>query len=489
MFGSPRAPEIAIDGLEWFNVPAPLSLAALRGKLVILDFWTFCCVNCMHILPTLRLIEARWPEEVAVIGVHSPKFAAEREAANLIQAIARYGIAHPVVNDPEFQIWRRYGVRAWPTLAFLGPDGSIIDMVPGEPDPERLEQVVEQLLETAREQHTLAPAPLGLEAVAAATGRLAFPGKMKRLERGDGERVWALTDGGHHQLVVLDREGRELQRIGRGDAGFADGALGQATFNGPQGLVCERDIIYVADTANHAIRKIDLAAGTVATLAGTGRRGQVLGAPAPAHESALASVWDLELDGPRLYFANAGSHQLGLLDLDAGTVERLAGDGGEAIEDGPADSCRLAQPSGLALGPDRRALYFVDAETSAVRAVSLGPVPQVTTLIGTGLFDFGHVNGGFTGARFQHPLGIAGGDGRLVVADSYNRALRVLDLKRRRVADLDDGYVCEDELCLPPGEPAGVALDEDGRIYMVDTNNHRVVAYRPADRAYRTWCE
>ncbi len=485
---SVRAPEIGLSGLEWFNVEAPLSLAALQGKLVILDFWTFCCINCMHVLATLRLVEERYPDEVAVIGVHSPKFAAERDPVNLGHAIARYRIAHAVIHDPEMRLWQQFGVRAWPTLVFIAPDGAVIDQVAGEPDPERLLEFVGRLVDEARRGGVLSPSPLALVAPATGGARLSFPGKMKRLLRPGGGPVWALTDGGHNQIVVLDDEGAELERIGAGSAGFDDGDLQGARFDAPQGLACGARVIYVADTGNHAIRKIDLGSGLITTLAGNGSRGPVLGDEVPAAGAALASVWDLELDGSRLYFANAGSHQLGVLDLDRGTVARLAGDGGESIEDGAAATSRLAQPSGLALGPEAKALYFVDSETSSVRAVSLSGEPHVTTLVGAGLFDFGHANGGFTLARFQHPLGIAADGDGLLVADSYNGAVRVLDLERRLVSDLDDGYSCEDALCLPLGEPAGVAVD-GARVFMVDTNNHRVVAYRPAERAYSTWFE
>jgi thiol-disulfide isomerase/thioredoxin len=145
-----HAPEINGPGLEWFNVPAPLSLESLRGKLVILDFWTFCCINCIHIIPTLRRIEERFPEEVAVIGVHSPKFEAERDPHNVREAIRRYGIVHPVVHDPGMTLWRAYAVRAWPTLVFIGPDGYVLGQSSGEPDPEALEQTVARLMEESR---------------------------------------------------------------------------------------------------------------------------------------------------------------------------------------------------------------------------------------------------------------------------------------------------------------------------------------------------
>ncbi|MBI3129617.1 MAG: redoxin domain-containing protein [Candidatus Tectomicrobia bacterium] len=485
-----RAPDVAHPGLRWFNVPAPLSLRDLAGRLVILDFWTFCCINCMHILPILRRVEEAFPREVAVIGVHSPKFAAEKDPDNVARAIARYGIVHPVVHDPECRIWRSYAVRAWPTLVFVSPDGYVLGAHSGEPDPDALLRGLSQVVDQMRSAGHAAPGALPLAPVPPAGGRFAFPGKLRPL-RG-GEKAWALCDSGHHQIAVLDDAGRDRGRAGSGEPGWRDGEMGEARFQSPQGLAADDAAIYVADTWNHRIRRIDRESGRVTTLAGTGARGLALGGPAPGLQTALASPWDLEVRGTRLFFANAGTHQLGVVDLARGTAERLAGSGAEALVDGPAAEAALAQPSGLALDPHGERLYFVDSETSSVRYVSLNGRPEVHTLAGKGLFDFGHENGPLDRALFQHPLGIAwleGGGGRLLVADSYNGALRVVDLRRQWASDLDDGFDCADPVCLPAGEPAGAAVDTPERVFMVDTNNHRILEYLVRERTYRTWSQ
>jgi thiol-disulfide isomerase/thioredoxin/DNA-binding beta-propeller fold protein YncE len=485
MPASVHAPELLRPGITWFNTPYGISLQSQRGKIVILDFWTFCCINCLQILPSLHRIEEAFPDQVTVIGVHSPKFAAEQDGAKVAAAIARYGIMHPVAHDPKFQLWKSFAVKAWPTLIFIGPDGKIIGQHAGEPDPDRLLQAVTEQVKIARSAGALQPKPLEFAGVDTTDGALAFPGKIKPLA--DGER-WAIADAGHHQIVLVNRGGQEAGRIGSGTAGLVDGPWRGASFNRPQGLIAAADAIYVADTGNHAIRKIDLQTRTVSTLAGTGARGRALGESAPAAATALASPWDLEIDGSMLYFANAGTHQLGKLDLATSTVAALAGDGAEAIEDGPALSAHLAQPSGLALSPDRGTLYFVDSETSSVRALHLnGSDASVETLVGTGLFDFGAANGDFAKAQFQHPLGLCWADGRLLVADSYNDALRSIDLATRQVEEFDGGsFTCIDPLCLPLGEPAGICSD-GARVLVADTNNHRILAYDVAAKRYRTW--
>lgn len=480
-----RAPELARPGTEWLNVAEPLSLKALAGRLVLLDFWTFCCINCLHVLATLRQVEEAFPTEVAVIGVHSPKFAAEKDAGNVRQAIARYDIGHPVLHDPEMQVWRDYAVKVWPTLVIVSPDGYVIGQSSGEPDAARLIQTLRRLLEEARRGGHLRPAAIELTAPAPVHGRLSFPGKIKPLSF-RGQPAWAIADAGHHQVAVVSDQGRELLRLGSGRPGFADGGIAAACFNSPQGLEAGADRLFVADTGNHAIRAVDLTAGTVTTLAGAGQRGRALLGWEDARDAALASPWDLALAGDRLLFANAGTHQLGQIELTSGLLARLAGDGGEDIVDGHAARARLAQPSGLALSPARDAVFFVDSETSSLRLATLEERPRVGTLVGAGLFEFGHVNGPFPQARLQHPLGLAWRDGGLVVADSYNARLRWVDLAQRSVGDLDEGFLCEDALCLPLAEPAGIAA-AGGRLLVSDTNNHRILEYRLSERAYCTW--
>lgn len=488
-----RAPEIDIPGVVWLNTPGPLSLAALRGRLVLLDFWTLCCINCIHVLPTLARLEAEFPTDLAVIGVHSPKFPHERDPEAVRAAIARHGIRHPVIHDPDLALWRHYAVRAWPTLVFLDPSGRVLGQFSGEPDAGKLTETVGRMAEQARSLGVLDPGPLPPPPERAASGRFRFPGKIRPVT--SGAASWALADAGHHQIVLLDEAGGEAARFGAGEPGFADGPAPEARFRDPQGVAAGDGALFVADTGNHAIRRIDLATGEVRTVAGTGLRGRKLGATAPALATSLASPWDLVPYGGGLLFANAGTHQLGALDPAAGQVEALAGTGVESLRDGPADAAFFAQPSGLALAPEEDALYVADSETSAIRRLDLRAM-EVSTLVGQGLFAFGHRNGAFAEALLQHPLGVAvAADGTVLVADSYNGVVRVLDPARGEVSDLDDGFTCRDPVCLPAGgEPAGLWPDprapaDDPRLMLVETNRHRIVSIRPARREYRTWAE
>ena len=481
------APEIARPGLQWFNVADPLPIASLRGRIVILDFWTEGCINCIHIIPILRGIEQKFPEQVVVIGVHSPKFAEEKSAASVKDAIERYEIHHPIVHDPNMTIWNDYGVQAWPTLVLIGPDGSILARVAGEPDPDRFGKAIGELVARSGQAGALKPAKLALQLEEQPKGRFLFPGKIK-VAPGPTPQ-WVLADAGHNQIVLLDDAGNDVRRFGSGASGFKDGAADAASFDHPQGLIAGDDAIFVADTGNHAIRRIDRASGAVTTLAGTGKRGTALtDAAQPAMSTALASPWDLEKKGAALYLANAGTHQIGVLDLAKNSVARLAGSGAEDLKSGLPDAAAFAQPSGLSLSRDGNTLYVADAESSAIRAIALGDQDKTQTLVGAGLFEFGKTDGAFASARLQHPLGVAADGDRLLVADTYNSRVRTLDLKRKTVSQFDGGkYTCIDPVCYPTREPAGIAVASSDRILLVDTGNHRVEEYRPSLKTYHTW--
>jgi len=383
-------------------------------------------------------------------------------------------------------IWRAYGVQAWPTLVVIGADGNVAGTIPGEPDPDRFVAAIDKIVEASAKEGTLKPAALDLALLPEPKGRFLFPGKLKPVP-GQAKR-WVLADGGHNQIVLLDNSGMELERYGSGEAGLLDGAKSQARFNHPQGVIASNDAIFVADTESNAIRRIEMASGEVTTLAGTGKRGMQLGAAEPGRTRALASPWDLEKKGDELYFANADTHQIGVLDLKRGTVATLAGTGEEGLRDGRAASASLAQPSGLALSADGNTLYLADSESSAVRAITLSKDPQIVTLVGAGLFDFGWVNGDFRKARLQHPLGVAVDGDQLLVADTYNSAIRELELAKHEVGDFDGGkFTCVDPVCVPTREPAGIVVDTPDRILLVDTGNHRIDEYRPSARTYHTW--
>lgn len=473
VIGRVRAPELTGDH-GWLNVAAPLTLRALRGKLVLLDFWTFCCINCLHELPRLEALAVAHAEHLVLIGVHAPKFPHERDLDAVRHAVWRHRVTHPVVNDAEQAIWRHYAVRAWPTLVLIDPMGYIVGMGSGEGLEADFDRLIRDQIAMARAVGTLHAGPLaGLrpEAPPASPSGLRYPGKV--LADAASNRLF-VADSGHHRVVVATLGGEVLDVAGAGTAGQADGAFKEATFDTPQGLALDGETLYVADTGNHLIRTLDLASRRATTWLGTGRQAPWSTNGGVGREAALNSPWDLALAGPTLYVAMAGTHQVWAADRASGAIAPHAGSSAEGLHDNVRPRAALAQPSGLALGDDGL-LYVADAEVSAVRAVEPGPNGRVRTLVGRGLFTYGDRDGTGPDVRLQHPLGVAWDRGRLYVADTFNHKVRVLDpssLEVRTLAGtgrpgLADGV---------PGalaEPGGLSVAGD-RVYIADTNNHRI---------------
>lgn len=479
--GRVRAPELE-GGRGWLNTERPLRLSALRGKVVLLDFWTYGCINCVHIIPDLQRLEEKYARQLVVIGVHSAKFDNERETENIRRVVLRYGVEHPVVNDADFQIWESYAVRAWPTQVLIDAEGYVVGKVSGEGHYELLDKAIGELVSEARSAGTLdeQPLKLALERAKTADLPLAFPGKVLADERGG--RLF-ISDSNHNRVVVTTLEGELLYTVGTGERGTSEGAFDRATFNRPQGLALDGETLYVADTANHLIRRVDLKARNVSTVAGTGRqalgRQEVFG---PARATALASPWDLLVAGRSLYIAMAGPHQIWKLDLDKQELSVFAGSGREARLDGVRDEAAFAQPSGLAT--DGRALYVADSESNIIRAILLpSSAPnagaaggeEVTTLVGGDLFEFGDRDGRGDEVRLQHPLGVVYHDGAVFIADTYNHKLKRLDPAARSVKTLaGTGKPGQSDGVEPSFyEPGGLSVAA-GRLYVADTNNHAV---------------
>lgn len=475
MEGTINAPEFP-EGLQWLNTERPLSLRELRGKVVLLDFWTYCCINCMHILPDLKRLEQKYANELVVIGVHSAKFFTEQETENIRQAILRYEIEHPVVNDNQMVIWSLYGVRAWPTLVLIDPQGKIVGYRAGEGIYEVFDRAIQQTIANAEARGTLDRTPLKfkLERERKPTSVLNFPGKVHADEK--SQRLF-IADSNHHRIIVASLKDNSVEMvIGSGQPGMTDGAFDKATFRNPQGMAFDptTETLYIADTDNHAIRKADLKTRTVTTLAGTGEQSKVYPPRAgTGKQTALNSPWDVLLIGETLYIAMAGSHQLWRMNLRTNRVEPHAGTGYEACLDGRLNECALAQPSGLAT--DGKKLYFADSEVSCIRMADLTPNGTLETLVGGDLFEFGDRDGVGRFARLQHPLGVVYVDGVLYVADTYNNKIKRLDPATRQI----ETWLGTGEAGMRDGEnptfdePGGITY-ANGKLYIADTNNHLI---------------
>ena len=443
-----RSPELPQNYL-WLNTDKPFSLKQLRGRIVILDFWTYCCINCLHVLPDLKYLEQKYKSSVTVIGVHSAKFDNEKETENIRQAILRYDIEHPVLVDKNFRVWQEYAVKAYPTFVIINPQGYIVATLTGERKREILDELISKLIQQHQEKNTIDFREIDLILEKQKTPLitpLAFPGKVLATD----SKLF-IADSGHHRIVISNLEGKLLYLIGSGKPGLKDGNFTEAEFFAPQGMAFDdvNNILYVADTENHAIRKINFKNQNVETIAGIREN--------------LNSPWDLVQLSNKLFIAMAGSHQIWELDLENNMIKNYAGRGAESCFDGELFESAFAQPSGITT--DGQKLYIADSEVSSIRSIDLEK-GLVKTICGSGdLNAFGDIDGRGFDVRLQHCLGIEYANDKLWIADTYNHKIKLVNPVTGDCQSVFEkiGF----------SEPSGLSY-LDGYLYIADTNNHTI---------------
>ncbi|MDA0832059.1 MAG: thioredoxin-like domain-containing protein [Planctomycetota bacterium] len=474
-----RFPSPSLDGgTEWLNVGGDITLDDLKGKVVLLDFWTFCCINCMHVLPDLAYLEEKYKNELVVIGVHSAKFENEKDSENIKNAILRYEIKHPVINDSKMTVWRKFNVSSWPTFVLIDPEGFFCGAQPGEGNRELLDTVIGRVVAYHKSKGTLDESPVhfDLERHKQDPKPLRFPGKI--YADVEGNRLF-ITDSGHNRIIITDLDGQLLDIIGNGAIGRTDGDYATASFDHPQGVELVKNVLYVADTENHMLREVDLESKRVSTLAGTGKQAHFREDGGPVQRTALNSPWDLRFVDGTLYIAMAGPHQIWKHRLGSQNIDVYAGNGREDIINGTLATSSFAQPSSLAT--DGNVLFVADSEGSSIRAIDIKG-KRVTTVAGAfdlpngaTLFEFGDRDGSANMARLQHPLAVALAGNLLYIADSYNHKIKVLDLDKGVVrTELGTGDPGSELSPIQFSEPGGLAINGQ-TLYIADTNNHRIL--------------
>jgi len=471
-----RAPELP-QNYTWLNTDKPLSLKQLRGRVVILDFWTYCCINCLHILPDLKYLEQKYKDSLTVIGVHSAKFDNEKETENIRQAILRYDIEHPVLVDKNFRVWQEYTVRAWPTFMIIDPEGYVIGYVSGEGKRDFLDQLIAKVINEHQEKGTINFQEINYileKQQQTIISPLAFPGKVLATPAS-----LFIADSGHHRIVMSSFDGEVLHIIGTGKSGLTDGSFEEAQFSSPQGMIfdSESQTLFVADTENHALRRIDLKNQVVETIAGTGEQSlNIHPHEGIALETALNSPWDLVKVGNTLFIAMAGSHQIWQMNLETKIIKTYAGTGAEGCVDGSLTESAFAQPSGMTT--NGKELYIADSEISTIRSVEIVEPFQVKTVCGSQqLFGFGDVDGQTTDVRLQHCMGIEYAENFLWVADTYNHKIKLVSPSTGNCqtilgdgfAGLQDGQGKDSRFF----EPSGLSV-MGSYLYISDTNNHAI---------------
>lgn len=473
-----RSPELP-QNQPWLNTEHPIYIKNLKGRVIILDFWTYCCINCLHILADLKYLEHKYQDNLTVIGVHSGKFSNEQEINNIRQAILRYDIEHPVIVDSGFKVWQDYAVKAWPTLVVIDPQGYCIGSFAGEGNRDILDNLISQVIKQHQEKGTVnfQQIHFSLEKQQQPLiTPLAFPGKVLASNH-DGKEYLFIADSGHHRIVVTNSNGEVIHIIGNGKAGLTDGDFTQAQFFSPQGMAFDVDSqnLYICDTGNHALRQVNLQSQKVETIAGTGEKSlKIHPQKGRALEIKLNSPWDLAKIGSSLFIAMAGSHQIWEMQLETGIIYTYAGTGAEASTDGLIVESTFAQPSGITTNSQE--LFVADSESSSIRGVGIDQNATVRTICGSGqLFGFGDVDGEGEQARLQHCLGIEYYQNYLWIADTYNHKIKRVNIKTGKCETiLGDGISgFQDGKSSRFFEPSSLSAS-NYYLYIADTNNHAI---------------
>ncbi len=454
------APELN-ENLHWLN-SEPQSIAGQRGRILALVFWNASSVYSQNMIDELARIKAKHPLGLIILGIHLPKFDAEIDDRIVLKAINRQRIAFPVANDRNWITWQHFGITRWPSVALIDSEGVVCDIITGDDNAEALERKIAELIDQAASSHSLVEHPFRPKNPEEKTA-LSFPSGLAVTDN-----HLYISDTAHHRVLECTHQGRILREFGTGHPDLNDGPANEAAFNSPRGLCLIRETLYVADTGNHALRRVNLISGEVVTLLGSGKPGQPKeGVSKHSSENSLNMPWGLSGSNDKLYMALAGSNQIWEYELGNARMRFVAGTGDLGIADGPGRNSLFAQPTSVALV--QQTLYVVDSATSSVRAIQLQQ-NMVQTLVGHGLYEFGDQDGERREARLQYPQNavLDPNSPVLWIADTYNGSLRKLRL--------GGGGMTTQQLPHSLNQPSALAVGS-GALWIADAGAHEVLRY------------
>lgn len=457
------APEFP-STLAWLNLAEPLRLSQLRGRVCALGFVNVGSAWSLQCLRDLAQLQLRHGDRLQALAVHVPRFDHERDARCIAGNLHRHGIELPLAHDPDWVLWQYYGIDAWPTVVLIDGEGRIRERIVGDGPIRELDARALALCDA--QPHPENAATLRLRHDNEPLLPLRFPVGLAV----DAKYLY-VVDSGHQRVLECDHAGRVLRQFGSGDTGFIDGPAELAAFCRPHALCLQRGQLYVVDGGNHAVRRIDLRSGEVATLCGAGRPG----APVPGKvDDPRAVTFDqpsaATMVDDSLLIACRGDNRIWRYDLGKDRLDLLAGSGELAVRDGSGDGAAFAEPVGLAVVQQR--VYVCDRAGSAIRSVAMRN-REVATLVGSGGWSFGAADGARSEASLQAPLAIAlDPDAPLLwIADAGNNLLRMLRL--------GGGELSTCQLSQPLHAPGGLAVGADA-VWLADTNAHAVLRVDPA---------
>jgi Redoxin/NHL repeat len=455
------------EHLQWCNAEKQ-SIESMRGRVLAIVFWNASSSYCTNIFSGLARLQAKFPVDFAIFGIHVPKFDAETNDRTVIKAINRLKIPFPVANDLNWICWQHFGVSQWPSIVLIDREGRIHDIIVGDDQQEKLDANVAELVSRETQMFVNPLVPLKFQS-SEFLSPLSFPSGLAATDT-----HLYVADTANHRILECNHNGRILREFGNGHPDMNDGPYSEAAFHSPRGLCWIREMLYVADTGNHAIRKINLLKGDVETVVGSGKLGTPReGSSRHPSENQLNQPWGLSGSNDRLYIGMAGSNQVWEYELGNSRLRKVAGTGELGLVDGSARHALFAQPSGLALV--QQSLYVVDSASSAIRAIQLSQ-GTVQTLVGQQLYEFGNKDGERRDARMQFPQAVVLDPNAPVlwIADTYNGLLRKLRL--------GGGGMTTQPLNRRLGQPSALAASA-GTLWIADAAQHEVLRFDIASEA------
>ena len=463
--------------LSWVNTYRSLYKKDLKDRIILLGFWRMSCIVRSDFVDSINYLKDKFGNDLSIIGVHSSKFDNERNISNVEDAILRYGIDYPVILDKDSHILYNFGIKSCPGFVLLDTEGKVISNFFGKESNYNIKQLEKNIGDLIRKNsniinQALFPVELGIKNISS-SDVLRYPTKIE-FGKFEDKAVLFISDTGNNRVVVSDFNGEVVSTIGSGKKGNNNGSFMDASFNGLRGLSYGNNSLFIADTNNNLIRRVDLKKNVVSNRFGD----LIKKSDYNDEEIIFNSPWDIHLysSNDYLLISTAFHHQIVKYDFEFSDLELIAGNVYGSLLDGYSQFSLLFQTSDIDYYKGR--VYFVDSETSSLRYLKRN---IVKTLIGKGHFHYGMKDGNKLEAMLQYPLGLDVTREGIYIADSYNHAIRFFDFKNKELSTLIGNGTRGSNLN-QLNEPSDV-LKIGNFLYIVDTNNHKIKKFNLIDHS------